>query len=131
MDADPRPAPPVYAAGEVARAIVRCAERPMRDVAVGGASRVLAVGGALAPRLTDLYMEKTMFAGQQREPRPRPETGNLEVPQPPHRAAGDYDGHVVKRSAYTRTVTSDTARYAPLLAAGLGLALTARHWRRA
>ncbi len=131
MDADPRPTPPVYAAGEVARVIVRCAVRPVRDVAVGGASRVMAVGGALAPRLTDLYMERTMFAGQQREPRPRPETGNLEVPQPPHRAGGDYEGHVVKRSAYTRAVTSDAARYTPLLAAGLGLAVAARHWRRA
>lgn len=132
MDADPQPAPPVYAASEVARAIVRCAERPMRDIAVGGASRMMAVSGALAPRLTDFVMEKTMFSSQQREPRPRPEEGNLEVPQPPHREAGDYEGHVVRRSAYTRAAMSDAARYAPLIVAGAaGLALSARHWRRA
>lgn len=128
MDADPRPAPPVYAASEVARAIVRCAERPVRDLPVGGASRVMGLGGFLAPRLTDLYMEKTMFEGQQREPRPRPQAGNLEVPQPPHRAAGDYEGHVMKSSAYTRTVMSDAARFAPLVAAGLAVALAS--WPR-
>ena len=126
MDADPRPAPPVYAASEVARAIVRCAERPLRDIAVGGAARALAVGGALAPRLTDRYMEKTMFSGQQRAPRPRPEAGNLEVPQPPHREAGDYAGHVATRSLYTRAATSSAVRFAPLVAAGVALALASR-----
>lgn len=132
MDADPRPAPPVYAASEVARAIVRCAERPVRDLPVGGASRALALGGALAPRLTDLYMEKTLFSGQQREPRPRPQSGNLEVPQPPHREAGDYEGHVMQTSAYTRAMMSDAARFAPFVAAGaagaagLALALASR-----
>jgi NAD(P)-dependent dehydrogenase (short-subunit alcohol dehydrogenase family) len=130
MDADPRPVPPVYAASEVARAIVRCAERPVRDLPVGGASRAMGLGGFLAPRLTDLYMERSMFSGQQREPRPRPQTGNLEVPQPPHREAGDYEGHVMRSSAYTRAVTSDAARIAPRLvpfvAAGLALALASR-----
>lgn len=126
MEADPRPAPPVYAASEVARAIVRCAERPVRDLPVGGASRALAIGGMIAPRLTDLYMEKTMFGGQQREPRPRPQTGNLDVPQPPHREAGDYEGHVMKSSLYTRALMSDAARFAPFVAAGLALALASR-----
>lgn len=126
MDADPRPAPPVYAASEVARAIVRCAERPARDVPVGAASRALGLGGFIAPRLTDIYMEKTMFSGQQREPRPRPETGNLDVPQPPHRTAGDYEGHVMRSSAYTRAVMSDAARFAPIVAAGVALMLASR-----
>jgi short-subunit dehydrogenase len=122
MDKDPRPAPPVYAASEVARAIVRCAERPVRDVAVGGAARAMAVSGGLAPRLTDRYMEHTMFEGQQREPRPRPPAGNLDVPQPPHRERGDYDGHVMKSSLYTRAKLSDAARFAPVIAAA-GVAL--------
>ena len=126
MDADPQPAPPVYAASEVARAIVRCAERPVRDLPVGAASRALALGGLFAPRLTDRYMEKTMFAGQQRAPRPRPQTGNLEVPQPPQRERGDYGGHVMQRSVYTRAVMSDAARFAPLLAAGVAAALASR-----
>jgi short-subunit dehydrogenase len=126
MHRDPSPAPPVYAASEVARVIVRCAERPVRDVPVGAASRVMAVGGALAPRLTDLYMEKALFSGQQREPRQRSETGNLDVPQPPHREAGDYEGHVMRSSAYTRMATSGAARYVPLVAAGLALALASR-----
>lgn len=129
MDADPRPVPPVYAASEVARAIVGCAVRPVRDVSVGGAARALAVSGALAPRLTDVYMERTMFSGQQRRPRARPEAGNLEVPQPPHREAGDYEGHVMKQSAYTRAVMSDAARFAPLVAAGVALALASRPLR--
>lgn len=131
MDGDPRPAPPVYAAAEVARAIVRCAERPVRDLPVGGASRAIALGSLMAPRLTDLYMEKTMFAGQQRAARPRPQTGNLEVPQPPHREGGDYEGHVMKSSLYTRALMSDAARFAPLVAAGIALALASRPTREA
>lgn len=126
MEADPKAAGPVYAAAEVARAIVRCAERPVRDVPVGGASRALGLGGFLAPRLTDLYMEKTMFSGQQQPPRPRSDAGNLDVPQPPHREEGDYQGHVMRSSAYTRAVMSDAARIAPLVAAGLALALASR-----
>ena len=131
MEADPAPAPPVYAASEVARAIVRCAERPVRDISVGGASRLIGLGGMLAPRLSDLYMEKTMFEGQQREPRQRSDSGNLEVPQPPHRATGDYEGHVMKSSLYTRAALSDALRVAPLVAAGLALALASRPRRPA
>ena len=42
----------------VAEAILRCAERPVRDVIVGGAGRVQVAMGHLAPRLTDVFMER-------------------------------------------------------------------------
>ena len=39
MNAEPEFSPPVYPPEEVARAILKCAEYPMRDVLVGGATR--------------------------------------------------------------------------------------------
>jgi NAD(P)-dependent dehydrogenase (short-subunit alcohol dehydrogenase family) len=64
MDEEPAPTPPVYAADVVARVICRCAERPVRDITVGGGGRVLAAMGTLAPRMSDLFMERTMFEAQ-------------------------------------------------------------------
>lgn len=41
MEAEPEFPAPVYASDVVARAILRCAERPTRDITVGGAGRVM------------------------------------------------------------------------------------------
>src|SRR5687767_9966421 len=69
MDVEPINPPPVYAPETVAEAILHCAEHPERDVTIGGGGRVLAALGQHAPRLTDRYMELTMFS-QQRTDRP-------------------------------------------------------------
>jgi short-subunit dehydrogenase len=58
--------PPVYTPEEVARAILHCAERPVREVVVGGGGRLMVAMSTVAPRLTDLYMERTAFSGQKR-----------------------------------------------------------------
>src|SRR4029079_1323289 len=51
--------PPVYPPEEVAHAILRCAERPMREIVVGGVPRLQIALHTIAPRLTELYMERT------------------------------------------------------------------------
>src|SRR5262249_22215328 len=48
----PKPAPPVYTPEVVANAILACAERPMRDVTVGGGGKVQILVSSAAPRAT-------------------------------------------------------------------------------
>jgi NAD(P)-dependent dehydrogenase (short-subunit alcohol dehydrogenase family) len=62
MEVEPKPPAPVYAPEVVANAILRAAEHPIRDITIGGGGRVLTALGTALPRLTDFYMERTMFA---------------------------------------------------------------------
>ncbi len=103
MDEETNVPPPVYAPRVVARAILRCAERPTRDIVVGGGGRFLTAFGNLAPGLMDRYMEALMFDQQKRdEPTSRPRGDSLYKPQKrTGRERGDYTGHVARTSAYT------------------------------
>jgi short-subunit dehydrogenase len=95
--------PPVYAAEVVARAILRSAERPIRDVFVGGSAKVFSWMETFMPRVTDKIMERTMVTGQQSN-QPNPDPGFVGFDRPPVRegdVAGDYPGMVRKRSYYT------------------------------
>ena len=62
---EPRLPPPLYAPEIVASAIVHAARHPQRDVYVGGAAKMVAVGSFHMPRLFDRYMKATMFKQQQ------------------------------------------------------------------
>ena len=63
MGVEPQPVPPVYAPELVADAILAAAERPVRDLIVGGSGRMLSMS-SLAPRAADAYMERTLFDSQ-------------------------------------------------------------------
>jgi short-subunit dehydrogenase len=117
MEAEPEFPPPVYAPEVVARAILRCAERPMRDVTVGGGGRMITLMGAVAPRLTDAYMESVMFE-QQKGDRPPRSQDSLYEPQIDGRRRGPTSRLTLQRSAYTRAALSDVGRALPALAAG-------------
>ena len=126
MDEAPALPPPVYAPEVVAQAILKCAEKPMREITVGGGGRVMAVMGMVAPRSTDLYMERTMFA-QQQDPEGDTETlDSLYQPRRDGEEHGPYRGHVMKSSAYTKTMLSDVGRALPFIAAGAVLMATRR-----
>jgi short-subunit dehydrogenase len=125
MDAEPEFPPPVYAPEVVAQAILRCAERPTREITVGGGGRVLTAMGAVAPRLTDLYMESTMFE-QQKSDRPADDSDALYEPQRDGRRRGPSERMTLKRSAYTRAVLSDVGRAVPMIAAGALLVTAVR-----
>ncbi|HYT74938.1 MAG TPA: SDR family oxidoreductase [Vicinamibacterales bacterium] len=122
---------PVYAPEVVAEAILRCAERPVRDIIVGGAGRLQVAMGALAPRLSDRYMERSMFDRQKTHDRTQPAEGSLEHPQRDGRAYGPYRGRMMRSSVYTRTALSPVSRFLPFAAAGLALAAGIRRWRSA
>jgi hypothetical protein len=118
MAQSPTLPPPVYAPEVVAEAILRCAERPMREITVGGGGRMLAAMGRLAPRSMDVYMERTMF-DQQKDPSGRARTlDSLYRPTRDGQAAGPYDGHVMKSSVYTKAMMSDATRAVSIIAAG-------------
>jgi NAD(P)-dependent dehydrogenase (short-subunit alcohol dehydrogenase family) len=63
LGVEPQPVPPVYAPEIVARAIIECAQRPIRDIAAGGMAPVLQIAD-LAPGITDRVMERTTFESQ-------------------------------------------------------------------
>jgi NAD(P)-dependent dehydrogenase (short-subunit alcohol dehydrogenase family) len=127
MDRRPAAPPPVYPPEEVAGAILACAVRPMRDITVGGAARMLALGSALAPRLTDYVMERFMFDAQQAD-EDAGRAGNLYESASPHLQYGT-ERRVRAASLYTRAVLSMAGRGLPLMVLGLAAVLSAR-WAR-
>ena len=131
MEEAPNFPPPVYEPDLVARAILRCAEQPIREVTVGGGGRMMAILGRVAPRAMDKYMEASMFR-QQRDPhRPADRPDSLYVPARDGLAHGPYSGHVMKSSLYTSAQLSSISRALPFIAAGLALAAGVRRWRDA
>jgi short-subunit dehydrogenase len=69
MEREPTLPPPVYAPELVAQAILYAAQHPKRDVYVGGAAKMNAVGGFHMPSLIDRLMRKKLFDQQQAGPR--------------------------------------------------------------
>ncbi len=60
----------VYAPEAVADAILWCAAHPKRDMYVGSQAKAAALIGNIAPRLTDMIMERIMYSSQQSRTRP-------------------------------------------------------------
>jgi short-subunit dehydrogenase len=113
--------PPVYAPRVVARTLLRCAERPTREITVGG-GRMLEVLGHLAPRLADRYAGTAIFEQEKEQAdghaRRRRRRDTLYEPRKGDVAErGDHDGHVMRTSAYT------AARLHPMRTALFGAAL--------
>jgi short-subunit dehydrogenase len=121
--------PPVYAPEVVAEAILRCAERRIREVTVGGGARVITAIGRLAPRTMDVFMERALFDQQKDASRSVPPLDSLYRPTRDGEATGPYTGHVMKTSLYTKAVMSDVTRALPYLAAGAMLAAGVKRWR--
>jgi short-subunit dehydrogenase len=121
--------PPVYAPEVVAGAILRCAERRVREVTVGAGGRMMAAMGRLAPRTTDRVMEHTLYDQQKDKTGKIQSLDSLYRPTRDGLASGPYDGHVRRSSLYTRTALSNVTRALPFIAAGAMLAGAAR-WNR-
>ena len=124
MDRAPTPPPPVYAPEAVARAILTCAERPVREIVVGGAARAMLAGAGVAPRLSERIMEATMFEAQKSRRKAGRTADNLYGPvDPTARERGRYPGPVFEHSLYTSAALHPTRT--ALAAAGIGLAVAA------
>jgi short-subunit dehydrogenase len=123
--------PPLYAPEVVAETILRCAERPVRDIVVGGLGRAQVAMGSLAPRLTDRYMKRAMFRQQKTHDRSQSREGNLDRPQRDGRTRGVQNSYTMNSSAYTRAALSPAVRLLPLAAAGMVFAAGVRRWKSA
>jgi short-subunit dehydrogenase len=117
---EPTLPPPVYAPEVVARAILACAERPVREITVGGAGRAMSLLKGIAPGLMERYLEKTMFR-QQKKDRPARVYDALYSPRTDGRRRGSYEGRVFESSAYTRAKLSRVPQAVGLLALGAAL----------
>lgn len=118
----PNNPPPVYAPELVAHAILRAAQKPIRDVVIGGGGRAVTAAGMYAPRLVDKLMEWVMFA-LQKSNRPRPsEPDALYHAGKDLREEGDYQGYVRRTSTYQLASEHKLVTAAMALGAGLMIA---------
>jgi short-subunit dehydrogenase len=93
MEVQPRLPAPLYAPELAARAVLYAAEHPKRDIYVGGAARLGAVGAQLAPRLSDWILRKLMFRLQRTD-----------------RRAGDHEGALYRPGAIALQERQGTGR---------------------
>jgi len=91
----------IYPPEAVAEAALWAAEHPARDLYIGLQARLGAAAGAVAPRLTDLVMERYMLWSQRssRPSRPPGDSG-LHQPAPRPGERGPHEGWVRRRSYY-------------------------------
>lgn len=99
----PQPVPPITQPEVVARAILRCAERPERELPVTWAAQKLLWGQKLSPRAGDLVLLRNGWQGQTTgEPKPVGSPDNLweTLPGDPG-AHGRFDARARRSSAWT------------------------------
>jgi hypothetical protein len=121
MDVHPT-LPPVYAPELVAQAILYAAEHPERDLYVGSAARLLAMGGYYFPRLMDKGMRHLMFRLRRTDKPPRTrEQHNLHSAGVGMQERTAIDRHVREISFYTAARMHPAAVRALLIGGCLGL----------
>jgi hypothetical protein len=130
MAVEPQNPAPVYAPEVVARAILHAATHVQRDIFVGASGKLFSVLEKVAPRLTDLYMEKVMFK-QQQTSRPSHGNGNgLHCSGRGGSERGNYEGHVAETSVYTQASMHPWVTAAILGAASVALVAIVSAGRR-
>ncbi|AHG91580.1 short-chain dehydrogenase/reductase SDR [Gemmatirosa kalamazoonensis] len=106
MGVEPQPIPPVYVPEVVAEAILEAAAKPVRELIAGGAAVQLPIAEALAPGLTDRYMERKMFDTQKTD-RPvgeRPDNLYAPVADDGGERGRNWEGDTKDSSLYTSAV---------------------------
>lgn len=120
LESEPRNPPPVYAAEAVADAVLHAAQHPIRDLAVGGPSRMLSVAAAVAPRLTDRLMETTLPRFQRTGSPPGPrEENNLYAAGSAGAVHSVYPEPVLQHSLYTEVAKRPLVGAAVAVGAGV------------
>jgi NAD(P)-dependent dehydrogenase (short-subunit alcohol dehydrogenase family) len=119
---EPENPPPLYAPDVVAKAILYCAQHPVRDVFVGGGGKALSFLGNYLPRVTDKVMEWTMFDLQtSNQPRRDNEADSLYQATDGLRERGGYQGHIAESSLYTKASLHPALTGATVAGAALAL----------
>ncbi|AKD05059.1 SDR family oxidoreductase [Pontibacter korlensis] len=110
--------PPVYAPEEVANAILHAAEHPERDIYVGSGSKMMSSLNKYAPSLVD-WVNKTFMTDMQKRKEPAlHKEGSLHKAGEDGRVDGNYEGHVMRTSLYTRASMHPVVTGAVVAAAG-------------
>jgi NAD(P)-dependent dehydrogenase (short-subunit alcohol dehydrogenase family) len=127
FDVEPQPVAPVYAPEVAAGVILECAQKPVRDILIGGMAKVIGIASSF-PRAADKYMEKTTFDSQLTDqPVADDRRDNLYEPVA-------YDGGERGRTWRGRTKSSSVYTWSVLhrrkaAALAIGAALTGSMWR--
>lgn len=125
MDHEPTLPAPVYKPETVADAILFCAQHPRKSVTVGGGGRAISMMNILSPGGTDKAMRGMVDQQQKDEPtRPGRRDTLYQPPLDNGETRGDYEGRVMRTSAYTKAVLHPgAAALAFGIVAGLGVVL--------
>lgn len=114
--------PPIYAPEEVAHAVLFAAEHPKRDIFVGGGSKLVSSMNARLPAVAD-WLNRRFTSGMQFRNAPaRHREGALHAAAGDGHVHGDYAGHVMQTSAYTRASLHPVVTAAALTVAGVAIA---------
>jgi short-subunit dehydrogenase len=126
----PRPIPFIYEPGVVADAIVAVARKPVRQVYVGSAARMLETAQRLSPSLVDWYLLGLAHAvDSQKTGRPDDGRDNLDEPsQGPGRSTGQFGRWSRSTSHYTRVFGLHPRRGRIASGVALGAALATVRW---
>jgi NAD(P)-dependent dehydrogenase (short-subunit alcohol dehydrogenase family) len=103
MGLQPQPVPPIYQPEPFAEAVVRCCERPVRELPVGWGAQKLLWGQKISPRAGDLVLLRNGWKGQHtNEPKPQNSPDNLfdVLPGDPG-AHGRFDDRSRRSTAWT------------------------------
>ncbi|MBL8212893.1 MAG: SDR family NAD(P)-dependent oxidoreductase, partial [Bryobacterales bacterium] len=124
MDAQPRLPSPLYAPESVAKAILHAAQKPVRNLMVGTASRIFSSLAHYSPRLTDRFMEAKMFSEQKEQVAAGGRKSILDQPSEDPRERGYLGGRKVVEHDIYSTATRNPVKTAAL-AVGAGIAVAA------
>ncbi|MBW3130867.1 SDR family oxidoreductase [Hymenobacter profundi] len=127
MDKVPKHAPPAYAPETVARAILKCAVAPARNVEVGGASKLFKGMEEWTPTLLDKFME-TSFSEMSKSDQPARQNHKSGLYQGVGelKERGNYPGHTREVSTYTQARLHPAITAAIVAGAGVAVAALAR-----
>lgn len=114
--------PPVYDPKIVAEAVCNAAEKPVRDMIVGGAGRAMTLLANLAPGLADHIFEKAFFATALRDQPKRKSDGGFHKSGAGGEIYGDQNTGMRSTSLYTRMRMHPAATAVALLAVAAGTA---------
>ncbi|WP_017732069.1 SDR family oxidoreductase [Nafulsella turpanensis] len=95
--------PPVYAPEEVANAILYAATHQKRDIMVGGGGKMMSLTNKYAPGLMDWISENFMSKQEVKNKPARHKDSSLHHAGEDGNLHGNYEGHVRKKSFYTRS----------------------------
>lgn len=122
----PRPSPPIYEPVLVAKAILRAAEHPIREIYVGGAGRSLERLHRLSPNLTDWLLSRFGYRLQMtNQPKTDQDPNNLYHHIPGYdQIQGSFSKESKSLSLYTGMEMHPVIRWGLLgMLTGLGLVL--------